>query len=519
MLATELIQKNVRLRPNQLALDFEGIEFTYKEFDESINRMANALLKLGIKKGDRVAILSKNNHLYMQLYFANGKIGGVTTPLNYRLTAPELEYIINNCEAETLIVEKEFLPVIKEIEQNITHVKQFIGIGLDGKEWPELEDLVNAASAAEPGDHGVTEDDLIWQMYTSGTTGRPKGAMITHRNLIADVAGCLVEQEFKAGDRCLINAPVYHAAAVMCSINAWAIGGTVMMKRDFDPTQMLKSISTEKITHSLMIPVMIQFLLLNPEIKNADFSTLKYIIYGASSIPVDVLKKAMNTFKCGFIQAYGQTESVAVLTNLKPEEHILEGKPHEVARLGSCGREIFGVEIKIVDEHGKEVERGEIGEVIARGDCVMKGYWKMPEETANTLKDGWLHTGDLAYMDEDGFIFISDRLKDMIISGGENIYPREIEEVIFTHPGVADATVIGVPDDTWGEAVMAMIVPKPDNKPTDKDIMEHCSKSLAGYKLPKYVEFIDSIPRNLSGKVLKKDLREPYWKGKDRKIN
>jgi acyl-CoA synthetase (AMP-forming)/AMP-acid ligase II len=264
---------------------------------------------------------------------------------------------------------------------------------------------------------------------------------------------------------------------------------------------------------------MILFLLSMPGIEDVDFGPLERITYGASPIPAEVLKKAIETFRCDFLQAFGQTESVAVLTVLGPRDHVVGGTPEQSRRLSSCGRPAFGVEIRVVDENDKDVDAGELGEIIARGPNVMKGYWKMPEATADTLRGGWLHTGDLGTMDERGYVFIMDRLKDMIVSGGENVYPREIEEVLFTHPGVADAAVIGVPSARWGEDVKAVVVLKADASATAEELIEFCGGRLAGYKRPRTVDFLEALPKNPSGKVLKRELREPYWKGVDRRVN
>jgi len=256
-----------------------------------------------------------------------------------------------------------------------------------------------------------------------------------------------------------------------------------------------------------------------PGIEQVNFGSLKYVIYGASAIPLEVLRKAMSIFKCNFLQGFGQTESVAVLTQLMPEDHVLDGPPEKMRRLESCGRELFGTEIRIVDENGNDCPPGGVGEIIGRGDQIMQGYWKMPEATAETLKDGWLHTGDMGCFDEEGYVYIKDRMKDMIVSGGENVYPREIEEVLFTHPAVADAACIGVPSEKWGEEIKAIVVLKPGAAATDKDIISYCEGKLAGFKRPRSVDFVQALPKNPSGKVLKRELREPYWKDRTRRVN
>jgi acyl-CoA synthetase (AMP-forming)/AMP-acid ligase II len=264
---------------------------------------------------------------------------------------------------------------------------------------------------------------------------------------------------------------------------------------------------------------MVNFLLQIPGIEERDFSRIRGIIYGASPMPVEVLRKAIEVFQCDFVQGYGQTESSAVLCILRPEDHVIEGTPEQLKRLGSAGRQVLGSDVRVVDENGNDVKPGQIGEVIGRGHNVMKGYWKMPEATADTIRDGWLHTGDLATVDEAGYVYILDRIKDMIISGGENIYSREVEEILYMHPAVADAAVIGVPDENWGETVKAFVVLRDGEKANEEEIIDFTRKHLAGFKRPRSVQFIDSLPRNLSGKVLKKELREPYWEGQDRAVH
>ncbi len=518
MLANDILRRNLKLRPNATAMRFAGREWTYRQLDERVNRLANALAGLGIGKGERVAMLAKNCNAYVELYFADGKLGAVTTPLNYRLGASELEYILNDSEAVALIVAGGYIETVESLRDRLTHVRHFISLEGQHRGYVDYESLLAAASASEPQGQ-VHEDDLLWQMYTSGTTGRPKGAMITHRNLTTNVMQVGLEFPINPGDRDLIVAPLYHAAAVINTTTMLAGGGTIVVYEDFVPDQVLRSFREDGINHALLVPAMILFLLNMPETAKADFGALRSIIYGASAIPLEVLRRAMETFRCRFLQAFGQTESVAVLTVLRPEDHVLDGSPAQLRRLQSCGREVFACDVRVVDEEGREVRPGEMGEVVARGANVMKGYWKLPEATASALRGGWLHTGDLGTIDEEGYIFIMDRLKDMIVSGGENIYPREIEEVLFAHPAVADAAVIGVPSSAWGEEVKAIVVMREGKQVTADDLIGHCAGRLAGYKKPRSVEFVAELPKNPSGKVLKRVLREPYWKGVDRRVN
>jgi acyl-CoA synthetase (AMP-forming)/AMP-acid ligase II len=518
MLLTDMLRRNRAIHSGVTAMTYENRTITYGEFDERVNRTANLLASLGLSKGDRVAILSRNCPEYVEFYFANGRLGSVSVPLNFRLAPAELEYIINDSEAVALVVSAEYVDTIAEIRDRLPTVRHFFCLEGPKEDWIDYAAAVSAAPASQP--HAdVHEDDLLYQMYTSGTTGRPKGAMISHRNAVTNVLQVCLQNPMNVADRGLIVAPLYHAAAAIVTLAVIANASTAVILQDFVPDQVLEVFGKEKITHALLVPAMILFLLSMPGVEEADFSSLRMVMYGASPIPAEVLRKAMSVFDCGFFQAFGQTEAVAVLTVLSAADHELAKDPANEALLASCGREVFGTEVRVVGENDEEVAPGELGEIIARGDQVMRGYWNLPEATESTLKNGWLHTGDIGTKDENGYIFIMDRIKDMIVSGGENVYPREIEEVLFTHPEVADATVIGVPSDKWGEDVKAIVVRKPDSSISEEAIIAFCGERLAGYKRPRSVDFVDALPKNPSGKVLKRELREPYWGDKTRKVN
>lgn len=509
MLLGDLPVRNARLFPDHEALRFEGSSTTYKEFNARVNRLARALGRRAAP-GDRVAFLSKNRPEIVELYFANAKIGTVTVPVNYRLTAPEMEYILAQSDARLLVAAPEHRERAEAAARSTP--------GLSVVSFEELASLAAREPDNEPGGE-VSESDVVWQMYTSGTTGRPKGAMVTHRNAVANLLSYLFEIPAERGDRFLVVTPLYHVAAVIFLLRCIAQAGVAVLHPEFVPAKALRAIEEHRVNFTSMVPAMIQRMLDAPEVEGADLSSLKVLSYGAAPMPVEVLRRAMATFRCRFVQGYGQTEALAVLSLLRPEDHVLDGPPERTRRLASCGREIFGVTLRVVNERGEDVKPGEVGEIVARGDNVMKGYYRMEEETARALRDGWLHTGDLATVDGEGYIFIVDRAKDMIISGGENIYPREIEEVLFAHPAVADAAVIGVPDERWGEVPLALVVPRAGTRLAAEEVVAHCRARLAGFKAPKRVEFVSELPRNPSGKVLKRLLREPYWKGHDRKVH
>ncbi len=518
MFLGDLIRRNRTLFPDRPAFIFEGKRFTWAEADQRINRLANALLGLGLERGDHVAILSKNCHEYFETYFGCSRSATICTAFNYRLTPHELHYVMDNSEAKVVIVSDEFLDTFEEIRPKLKMAKDYIVIGNTPEGMTSYDDFIAAASPEKPVvmQH---EDDVVLQMYTSGTTGLPKGAMLSHRNLITNAIGCSFGMQLQSNDCILMVAPLYHMAAGMCSLAVIQQGGPILLHRDFNPVAILDDMEGGEVTTALLIPVMINFLLQMPDIEKRDFSNIRGIIYGASPIPVEVLRRAIEVFQCDFMQGYGQTESSAVLCVLRPEDHILDGTPEEVQRLASAGREVFGTEVRVVDENGISVKPGEIGEIVGRGANVMKGYWKMPQATAETIRDGWLHTGDLGTVDEAGYVYILDRTKDMIISGGENIYSREIEEVLHKHPAVADAAVIGVPHEQWGETVKAFVVLRDGQTATAEEIIDFTRAFLAGFKRPRSLEFIESLPRNLSGKVLKKVLREPYWKEEKRQVH
>jgi acyl-CoA synthetase (AMP-forming)/AMP-acid ligase II len=518
MIVGDILRRQTMLRPEQTAIACGDRQLTYRQLHERTNRAANALAGVGIRKGERVAVLANNCSEFLELYFANGKLGSVTTPLNYRLMGPELEYIINNSEATALVVGDEFVPTVAAIKGLLPTVRQFVCIGGHHEGYLDYEEWVAAGAATEPATD-VSENDLIWQMYTSGTTGRPKGAMISHRALLTNVMQTALEVSIAATDRTLVVAPLYHAAAMINAMTNLAMGGTLVVKTGFDPGEVLRTFAADGIAHVLLVPAMILALLHTPGVASADLRSLKTIIYGASAIPVEVLRAAMQTFKCDFLQGYGQTESTAVLTLLRAEDHILDGPPDVVRRLQSCGREVFGCQVRVVDQNGTDVRPGDIGEIIGRGHQLMTGYWKLPEATASALQDGWLHTGDLGTVDDQHFIYVMDRLKDMIVSGGENVFPREIEEVLFAHPAVADAACIGVPSEQWGEEVKAIVVLKEGHTASDEELIAFCGERLAGFKRPRSVEFRDALPKNPSGKVLKRELREPFWQDQTRRVH
>lgn len=489
---------------------------TYGEAVQEANRMANAMASSDLQIGDRIAILSKNSIDFALLYYGASKAGVVPVPLNYRLAPPEWAYIINDAQAKTLICSKEFAEPAGTVRGELKTVERFIGIDT-GDGWDDFR-AWTADQPATPPDRAITPDHDVYQMYTSGTTGHPKGAVLTHGAVTSQIAQVSVVVRGEVAERTLIVAPVYHAAAAVTVFVTVSGGGSLYIQEDFNPIEVVRVLSEENISQTTLVPAMIQACLVYvPDIAQRNFDSLKRITYGASPIAEQTLRKAMEVFKCEFAQGYGMTETTAVLTYLLPADHerALREKP---SLLLSAGRPILGTEVRVVDEEDNPVPTGDIGEIIARGPQLMRGYWNLPDESAEALRGGWMHTGDAGTMDEDGYVYIQDRVKDMIVSGGENVYPRVVEEVLFQHPAIADAAVIGVPDDQWGETVKAVVVLKEGAEASEEEIVEFCRDKLGGFERPRSVDFAPALPRNPTGKVLKRVLREPYWEGRERRV-
>jgi fatty-acyl-CoA synthase/long-chain acyl-CoA synthetase len=475
---------------------------SYAEAWDHINAIAAHMQAEGLSKGDRVAILAKNSVDNICIFLACARIGAVAVGLKYRLTLSELDFISSNAGAKFLFMDQEFNSLRGDYLNSINCVC------LDSDESAPIlsEWLSTPANLTEV---EVNGDDILFQMYTSGTTGLPKGVLISHGNVLTNSYQSPMSTGigFREGDRALVIAPSFHAVGLVGALLGVIYGCSLIIHRDYDPVGMVETLAKEHINSVAVIPVMLQFsLAMVPNIKDYDFSELHTINYGASPISETLLKECIDAFGCDFVQGYGQTEATMALTFLTASDHrkALAGQPE---LLRSCGRAVFGSEIKIVGNDGQELAAGEIGEIVAKGPQIMQGYWQNPEATAKTVVDGWLHTGDAGRMDEEGYIYIQDRVKDMIISGGENIYPAEIENHLVSHPQIQDASVIGVPDAKWGEVPLAVLVSGGQPELSAEELTEFCRDKLAGYKIPRKVEYLAALPRNPTGKVLKKDIR------------
>jgi acyl-CoA synthetase (AMP-forming)/AMP-acid ligase II len=497
----------------------DGRVVTYAHARQRANRLAHALLLAGLDAGDRFAYVGANSIDYALIYFAASKVGVVPVPLNARLTASEILSIAVDAEVKAVLADGDLCARVDSIRAELTAVGTWIALGSEAAPgWLPVERWIAGCSDADPM-HRADPGDVLYQMYTSGTTGRPKGVLLTHRNVLTNChqVSVGVGRGVNAGDRWLIVAPLFHAAAVITAFNCVIGGGCLVIHRGFDPSAVVRALADDQIALTTLVPAMIQACLTVPGVADRTYPTLQAIAYGGSAIAEPTLRRAIEVFGCDFYQGFGQTESSAGLTYLTEVDHrrALDGHP---ALLASCGRALPGTQISIVDEDGRPVPVGEVGEIIAHGPQLMRGYWNRPEDTARALRGGWLWTGDAGSLDADGYLTVRDRIRDMIVSGGENVYPREVENVLVSLPAVAEAAVIGVPDDRWGEAVHAVIVPAGDAALDVHDVLAQCRSRLADFKVPRGVTLVAELPRNAMGKVRKDELRAPHWSGRHRGV-
>ncbi|HET6874916.1 MAG TPA: long-chain-fatty-acid--CoA ligase [Acidimicrobiales bacterium] len=503
------------LRPDHPALRWAGGQLTYGELDASTSRLAQALGRAGVGRGDRVAYLDKNGPEQIELLFAAAKLGAVATPVNYRLAPPEIAYIVSDSGARFFAVGEEFLPAVQKVEQDLGGPTTAVIGGSQG-DWPSLADLVDGLPADDPGVEAGPDDDGC-QLYSSGTTGLPKGVVLRQSNFEAGMKLYPTAMGLGPDSVSVVPMPLYHIGGTGWALAGLWQGATDVIVREIVPSQLVETLIAEKVTHGFIVPAVIQFLLGVPGVEEQDWSHLRSILYGASPIAETVLAKAVRTFGCDFVQAYGLTESTGTVIYLPAADHDPDGPNRH--RLRACGIPIPGTEARIVDPlTGEDQAEGQVGEIWVKGPTVMTGYWHLPEQTAETIRDGWLRTGDAGYRDADGYFYIHDRVKDMIVSGAENIYPAEVENVLMSHPDVADAAVIGIPHDRWGETPRAVVVRAAGSDLTEEALIAYCRERLAGFKCPTSVQWIDELPRNPSGKVLKKDLRAPFWEGRTRMV-
>jgi len=519
MYLTQALHRAVQQKPDRIAVKFGERQQTFRQFADRVARLAGALQSLGMRAGDRVAMLALNSDRYLEYQMAVPWGGGVLNPCNTRWSAAEILYSLDDSGSTILLVDDAFRPLAEAIRQDAATLREVVYCG-DGEVPAGMHGYEALIASALPVPDAVRRgDDLLGIFYTGGTTGFPKGVMLSHTNLCS--AGLATHSEGAAtpGGSYLHAAPMFHLADMGIAMPHWIEGNTHSVVPAFSPELVLDTLERDRVTHLLLVPTMIQMLVDHPAMRQPrDLGALRTITYGASPISEAVLDRAMAALPgVSFMQAYGMTELSPLATVLSPLYHTPEGRT--LGKLRSAGRASFCTEVRIVDTQDREVPRGTVGEVVVRGPNVMQGYWNNPEQTKAALREGWMHTGDGGYMDEDGFIFVVDRVKDMIISGGENVYSAEVENALAQHPAVAACAVIGIPSAEWGESVHAVVVCRPGASVSAEELIAHCKRLIAGYKCPRSVDFREALPLSGAGKILKTELRKPYWYGLNRQVS
>jgi long-chain acyl-CoA synthetase len=515
---SQLLERSARINGGGTATIFASRRQSWEQLRERVRRMAGGLREMGVEADDRVAILSHNSDRYYESLFAVPWAGGVLQPINTRLAAPEMVHWLTDSGARVLLLDRHFAEAWSSIRESVPGIEAVVWLE-DGEAPAGMRAYGELLTSAPVEDAGRRDEDLATLMYTGGTTGRSKGVMLSHRAIVANVLQCLPQLTLDRHTRCLHAAPMFHAADGFFCVCAAAVGATNVIVPGFEPVSTMAAIAAEQVDAALLVPTMINMLVSHPAVTEHDLGSLSTVVYGASPMPEDVLRRAMGVLPgVSFVQAYGQTEAGPVLTILDAADHRLDGP--DTGRLRSAGRAIPCVDLEIRDEHDRPLPVGEVGEICARGPNLMSGYRNLPEVSAETMRGGWLHTGDGAYMDAHGYVFIVDRLKDVIVSGAENVYSAEPENALHAHPAVAECAVIGIPHDRWGEQVHAIVRLKPGAEATEKELIEHCHGLIAGYKCPRSIEFRETpLPLSGAGKILKRELRAPYWEGQERGVH
>lgn len=492
---------------------------TYGQLLAESRSVADALTDSGLGPGDRFGVLAGNCLEYFSCYLGAAMANVVTVPLNPRLAPAEWHYIVGDAGCRLVVVRNELIEPFLTVRDELDRVGTCVAIGAAPDGWTSWESWLADAPPRPAGGAPIELSDATVQMYTSGTTGRPKGAVLTHGSLTAAMAQNLAPLVEGAKGCTHIVAPLAHIGSALAGMQNLFAGGSVYVQEHFDLEEVVRILDEEGVNRTMLVPAMIQALLVMvPGIEDRKFADLDQIGYGASPIAAATLRQAIDVFGCEFVQGFGQTESSGGVTMLTRADHrrALDGHEH---LLRSAGRACFGTEVRVVDPDGNDCAAGEIGHIIARGPQLMAGYWNLPAETAEVLRDGWLYLGDAGTFDEEGYLYVKDRIKDMVVSGGENVYPAEVEQVLFAHPDVADAAVIGVPDETWGEAVKACVVLRDGAEVGEAGLIEFCREKIAGFKVPKSIDWYAELPRNASMKVLKTELRAPYWADEGRSVS
>lgn len=502
--------------PERDAVVFGGKKWPVARVNERVNRLSHALIGLGIEHGDRIGMLQVNCNQYVEAYFAAAKLGAIFVPLNFRAKADELSYMIANAQTKILFVGSRYLAMVDTLLPQLSTVTNCVTVDAEAAGRLYYEDMISSSSADEIGSE-IGDEDTTILMYTAGTTGRPKAVPLTHSGFVSYVLDNVAPADPEIEEKNLLTVPLNHVAGIQAMLAAVYGGRSLVMMKQFEVTEWLETVEREKASRAMLVPTMLKMIIDHPEFNRYNLESLKIITYGAAPMPFEVIKKAIEKLPgVNFINAYGQTETASTITSLGPEDHIIEGTDEERHRklkrlTSSIGKPLSDVEVKIVDEAGNPLPVLEVGEIMAKGPRIMTGYWNDEEKTAQVLThDGWLRTGDKGWMDEDGYIFLAGRSDDMIIRGGENISPAEVESVLYSHPKIEDAAIIGIPDAKWGQVPRAIVALKKKEAATPEEILEYCKSELAGFKRPTSVIVVDSLPRNQMGKVLKNELRKKY---------
>ena len=514
MNTTEFLTISAAIVPDRPAMIFEDSRISFEELQSRVNRLANALAELGVGAGDRVAMLQVNCNQYIEAYFATAKLDGVFVPINFRTRADELTHMLKDAAPKAIFAGERYVNLVKECAENVDALEHFIKLEDKVEGWHAYDALLENADDFERFPEG-DDDDVTMILFTSGTTSFPKGVMLTHESFSSYILSTVTPADPFEEDTNILTVPLYHVAGVQSVMAAIFGGRTLLIQRQFDAKQWMELVERERATRAMMVPTMLKMLMDHPEFHQHDLSSLEVITYGAAPMPVPVIRQAIQEFPgTYFINAFGQTETAATITMLPPEDHVLEGSEEEIERklkhLASIGKPLDDVEVRIFDEDGEPVATGETGEIAARGARLMKGYWNQEDATTETIRGGWLFTGDLGYQDEDGYIYLAGRAKDFIKRGGEMVSPEEVEQVLQSHDAIEEAAIIGVPDLDWGERVRAIVVLKDGERASEEDISEYCRQRLASFKKPESVVFCEELPRNQMGKVLKRILKEEY---------
>ncbi|MEH6525324.1 MAG: long-chain-fatty-acid--CoA ligase [Sneathiella sp.] len=519
MYITQILKRAVQTRGDLIATICGERQHTYKQFSNRVQKFAGALRSLGIGDGERVAILAHNSDRYLEFYYATPWAGGIFVPVNTRLAVPEFAYWLNDSGSEILLVDDAFAGVVAQLREQVPSLKHIIYIGESDTPAGMLDYETLVADHDLVEDAGRNNDELAGLFYTGGTTGVSKGVMLSHRNFVSNTLNSMPAFNFNEGSRWLHAAPMFHIADG-CAVFGVTMGlATHVFIPGFTPAGTMQAMQDHKVTNTLLVPTMVNMVVNDPTVGNYDLSSVRDIVYGASPMPEAVIVKAIEVLpNCGFTHAYGQTECAPLVTYTGPEFHVLEGP--NAGRFKSAGRAAYSVDVRIFDENDNEVPNGTVGEVCVRGPNVMLGYWNKPEQTAEALRGGWMHSGDGGYMDEQGFVYIVDRVKDMIISGGENVYSAEVENAVYQHSAVAECAVIGIPHEKWGEQVHAVVRLQEGKEAVEQDIIDHSQTLIAGFKCPRSVSFVtDPLPLSGAGKILKTELRKSFWAESDKQVS